>query len=58
MSIRKEKAIDIMLDRLESIYEVYEGRDFVEVIGEIGGDVERHWIYFDRDDNVVGQYEK
>lgn len=42
MSIRKEKAIDIMLDRLESIYEVYEGRDFVEVIGEIGGDVERH----------------
>lgn len=53
MTNRKEKAFDIMSDRLELIHDVSEGIDFVEVTGENRGDVERFQIYFDEDDNVV-----
>lgn len=53
MTNRKEKAFDIMSDRLELIHDVSEGIDFVEVTGEDRGDVERFQIYFDEDDNVV-----
>ena len=53
MTNRKEKAIDIMSDRLELIHDVSEGIDFVEVTGEDRGDVERFQIYFDKDDSVV-----
>ena len=53
MTNRKEKAIDIMSDRLELIHDVSEGIDFVEVTGEDRGDVERFQIYFDKDGRVV-----
>ena len=51
MSIRKEKALK-ELDWMESVYDVYETRDFVEVIGGQGGDVARYRVYFDENDEI------
>ena len=32
-------------DRLDTIYEIYETKEFTEIIGSIGGDTERIRVY-------------
>lgn len=50
-NIRKIKALQ-ELDWMERIYEIYEDRDFIEVIGGQGGDVAKYRVYFDENDEV------
>lgn len=51
MKTRKQKALDAF-DYLEDILEIREGKDFVEIIGGIGGDVGRYRAYFDENNNI------
>ena len=51
-SIRKIKALQ-ELDWMERVYEIYEDRDFVEVKGGQGGDVDRYRVYFDENDEIT-----
>lgn len=37
-SSRGQIAIDKAMEQMDYILDVYEGRDFVEIIGKIGGD--------------------
>lgn len=46
------------LDYLEEILKISETKDFVEVVGGIGGDIYRYRVYFDSCDKVTGVYEK
>lgn len=48
---RKEKALKQL--SLEKVYEVREDRDYVEVFGGQGGDVECYRVYFDGDDEIT-----
>lgn len=50
---RKEKALK-QLGHLERIYDVYEAAkgDFVDVIGEQGGDIVRYRVHFKSDGEV------
>lgn len=55
---RKTKALKELEDSVEIIYDVFEASDFVEVKGEIGGDLVCYRVYFDSNDNVDGVYAK
>lgn len=50
-SVKVQKAL-AELDYLETILDIYEGRDFVEIIGGQGGDVDRYRVYFDKNNNI------
>ena len=41
------------LDYLEDILKISEAKDFVEIVGGIGGDTSTYRVYFDDLDNVV-----
>lgn len=49
---RVQKALE-ELDYLEDIFSISEGKDFVEVVGGIGGDVSRYRVHFDDKGNVT-----
>lgn len=51
MNERVKKALN-ELDFLEDILNVYDAKDFVEVVGGIGGDVGRYRVYFNNEGNV------
>jgi hypothetical protein len=44
---RVSKAQDAVLDRVEYVIDVRETPDFVEVVGDIGGDVVTYRVYDD-----------
>lgn len=52
MTSRVKRALDELDGSVEIIYDIDECRDFVEVRGDIGGDVVRYRVYFDENDNV------
>ena len=56
-SNRISKALN-ELDYLEDILRIDEGKDFVEIVGGIGGDISRYRVYFDENDNIKYTCEK
>lgn len=50
MSSRRTKALQEVGENIELIYDVFECKDFVEIKGDIGGDVVCYRVYFDGDD--------
>ena len=43
---REKRAIEVVKERLDKIYDVYETPDFVEVSGRVGGDTVCYRVYF------------
>ena len=52
MKSRRSKALDATEDDIEIIYDIFDGPDFVEIQGTIGGDVVCYRVYFDDNDNI------
>ena len=50
---RIDKAIEATEYDIEIIYDINEGRDFVEIVGDIGGDAVTRRVYFDENDEIV-----
>ena len=50
---RIDKAIEATEYDIEIIYDINEGRDFVEIVGDISGDAVTRRVYFDENDEIV-----